>query len=118
MSFVSKKRKNRPYDTQEYDQSHLQPDTLLFIQAHEADLVHGPQAAATATSLEVGEAGNGGGHTRVGDALIRWSSHVDLGVDGADTDEPMALSQRVEEGPPNANTSGGSGVWVDRYAPC
>ncbi|PIL34455.1 hypothetical protein GSI_03231 [Ganoderma sinense ZZ0214-1] len=122
MLSVSKKRKHRPYDTQEHDQHSVQPDTLLFIQAHEADLVHGPQAAAAARSLEVRKAGSGEEKDYVGDGLIRWGAHVDSGVDGKFSDEGMTLSRlgRDSESPRgNESQVGGSGgrggVWVDRY---
>ncbi|KAI1782840.1 hypothetical protein LXA43DRAFT_1103337 [Ganoderma leucocontextum] len=116
MSSVSKKRKNRPFDGQEHDHPRVQPDTLLFIQAHEADLVHGPQAASAARSLEVQEATNGEEQGHVGDGLIRWGPRVELRVDGADSDEPMTLSGLSgEELPSSSEQSCGAGVWVDRY---
>ena len=124
MSSVSRKRKNRPYDTQEHDQHRVQLDTQLFIQAHEADLIHGPQAAAAARSLEIREAGSGEEQNFVGDGLIRWGSHVDSRADEEDEDEGMTLSRLREEESPlgtqaEARGSGGrGGVWVDRYAPC
>ncbi|KAM5540168.1 hypothetical protein V8D89_006308 [Ganoderma adspersum] len=121
MSSVSKKRKNRPYNTQEHGQHRVQPDTQLFIQAHEADLIHGPQAAAAARSLEVRETGSGEEQGFVGDGLIRWGSRVDSRVDEEDEDEGMTLSRlREEESPLGSQAlAGGSagrgGVWVDRY---
>jgi len=61
------------------------PDPSLFIVAHEADIIRGPQAARTADSLEYGINVNGG--PRVGEGLIKWEC-------GAGGDED---------------------VWVDRY---
>ena len=58
--------KKRKYPSQQRsDGSATGPDPKLFIQAHEADLIHGPQAAR---SLEAtSETGT------IGDALIKWT---------------------------------------------
>src|SRR5882672_8745847 len=61
------------------------PDHSLFIVAHEADIIRGPQAARSADSLEIGINVDGG--PRVGEGLIKWEC-------GAGGDED---------------------VWVDRY---
>ena len=76
--------------------SSTRPDLSLFIVAHEADIIRGPQAARTADSLEVGINVDGRGGSRVGDGLIKWECKVGGGdVEGADAD-----------------------VWVDRYVHC
>ncbi|KAI0265447.1 hypothetical protein BC834DRAFT_989154 [Gloeopeniophorella convolvens] len=49
-----------------------QPDPALFIIAHEADVVRGPQAARLADSLEVDLNVDGEGGSRIGDELIKW----------------------------------------------
>jgi hypothetical protein len=67
-------------------------DPTLFIVAHEADIIRGPQAARTADSLEVGINIDGKGGSRIGDGLLKWEW---------------------------SNGAGGSSergdVWVDRY---
>lgn len=91
-----RKRKHRQrsdsYNNQ-YDQpaspSSTRPDPSLFIVAHEADIIRGPQAARAADSLEVGINVDGKGGSRIGDGLIKWESGV-----GADAE--------------------GGGMWVDR----
>src|SRR5712671_6610308 len=87
-----RKRKHRQWSdayNNQYDQpanpSSTRADPSLFIVAHEADVIRGPQAARTADSLEYGINVNGG--PRVGEGLIKWEC-------GAGGDED---------------------VWVDRY---
>jgi hypothetical protein len=75
--------------------SSTRPDLSLFIVAHEADIIRGPQAARTADSLEVGINVDGQGGSRVGDGLIKWECKVGGGdVEGAED------------------------MWVDRYVHC
>ena len=72
----------------------------LFIQAHEADIVCGDQAAVVAASLEVQNSDPGAG-LKIGSALIRWggdASGIGLGDEDCSTSEA------------------GHDVWVDRYA--
>jgi hypothetical protein len=91
-----RKRKHRQrsdtYSSQ-YDQSEgpslAHPDPTLFIVAHEADIIRGPQAARTADSLEVFTNVDGKGGLRIGDGLLKWEG-----------------STRGEHGD----------MWVDRYA--
>jgi hypothetical protein len=77
----------------QYDQSEghslARPDPTLFIVAHEADIIRGPQAARTADSLEVFTNVDGKGGSRIGDGLLKWEGNV-----------------RGEHGD----------MWVDRYA--
>ena len=73
-----------------YDQSEglslARPDPTLFIVAHEADIIRGPQAARTADSLEVFTNVDGKGGSRIGDGLLKWEGnahgeHGDMWVD-------------------------------------
>jgi hypothetical protein len=88
-----RKRKHRQrsdtYSSQ-YDQSEgpslAHPDPTLFIVAHEADIIRGPQAARTADSLEVFTNVDGKGGLRIGDGLLKWEGktrgeHGDMWVD-------------------------------------
>ncbi|KAI0301352.1 hypothetical protein BC826DRAFT_988944, partial [Russula brevipes] len=71
----------------QYDQS---ASPSLFIVAHEADFIRGPQAARTADALEVGVNVDGKGGSRIGDALIKWERNAGVYAEGGD-------------------------MWVDRY---
>jgi hypothetical protein len=66
-------------------------DPTLFIVAHEADIIRGPQAARTADLLEVGTNVDGKGGSRIGDGLLKWEK----------SDGTSADSERGD-------------VWVDR----
>jgi hypothetical protein len=102
MSHRKRKHRQQRSDTHsnQYD-LHLQassessstrpPDHSLFIVAHEADIIRGPQAARSADSLEVGINIDGLGGSRIGEGLIKWESKVG--------------SSRDAEGD----------MWVDRY---
>ncbi|KAH8987617.1 hypothetical protein EDB92DRAFT_2015019 [Lactarius akahatsu] len=78
-----RKRKHRQrsdtHDSQ-YDQSEgpslARPDPALFIVAHEADIIRGPQAARTADSLEVFTNVVGNGGSRIGEGLLKWEGNV------------------------------------------
>lgn len=101
MSYVPRKRKGRTYSNSHPshafpndEHEHPAIDYSLFIQAHEADLVRGPQAHAAARSLEVER--QEGRVVWVGDGLIKWET--------AGRNEDNAES-----------TSSQEGVWVDRY---
>ena len=83
-----RKRKYRQHsDTynSQYDQSEgpspARPDPTLFIVAHEADIIRGPQAARTADSLEVFTNVDGKGGSRIGDGLLKWEGNGDMWVD-------------------------------------
>ena len=78
-----RKRKHRQRsDTHnsQYDQSEgpslARQDPTLFIVAHEADIIRGPQAARTADSLEVFTNVDGKGGTRIGEGLLKWESNA------------------------------------------
>ena len=95
----SSKRKQRdararhPSQVAQWDQPETtvtEPDPSLFIQAYEADIVRGPQAWSSASSLEVG-----GVTDPRSTGLLRWN--------------PLGLTSDI-------NAEGDEGVWVDRYA--
>jgi len=65
---------NSQYDNPDSPSS-LRVDPTLFIVAHEADIIRGPQAARAADSLEVGINVDGKGGSRIGDALIKWEGN-------------------------------------------
>ncbi|KAL0569366.1 hypothetical protein V5O48_012601 [Marasmius crinis-equi] len=91
----SRKRKHSPSPTADpYSDPHL------FIQAHEADIVHGLEAKLAAESLEVR-----GQH--VGSALIR------LFGDKKKNSRFMGEDDDVAEG--SSETPADDDVWVDRY---
>jgi hypothetical protein len=74
--------------------SSTRPDHTLFIVAHEADIIRGPQAARLADSLEVGTNVDGQGGSRIGEGLIKWESKV---------------------GSSSSRDAEGGDIWVDRY---
>jgi hypothetical protein len=91
-----RKRKHRQQSdtySSQYDRpaspSPTRPDSSLFIVAHEADIIRGPQAARSADSLEVAPNVDGREGSRIGDGLIKWENGT-----GADAEGP--------------------GMWVDR----
>lgn len=78
-----RKRKHRQRSDTHSNQYDLQaslpstrPDHSLFIVAHEADIIRGPQAASIADSLEVGINIDERGGSRIGEGLIKWESKV------------------------------------------
>ena len=94
-----RKRKHRQRSDTYSNQYDLQapspstrPDHSLYIVAHEADIVRGPQAARLADSLEVGTNVDGRGGSRIGEGLIKWESEVG-----------------------SRDAEGGGDIWVDRY---
>ena len=121
MSYHLKKRKRRVFDTHGHadhdgETQRWQPDPSLFIQAHEADLVHGPQAASAARSLEVIRGDGKGQPDIVGDGLIEWTGVGRGSIDWSNDEDHMQLrgpSVTSEDAP-----KGQTGYWVDRYAVC
>lgn len=89
---------NQYYDLnqQTSSSSPTRPDHSLFIVAHEADIIRGPQAARLADSLEVGIDVDGLGGSRIGEGLIKWESKVGSTGTGSRDAE-------------------GGDMWVDRY---
>jgi hypothetical protein len=85
------------------------PDAALVVQAHEADVVRGPQAKIAARSLEVDVNRSGlGTYSTVGDGLIRWG--------GAGPNTVKRQEMMIEfDGDDEWNDESGA-VWVDRYA--
>ena len=121
MSYHLKKRKRKAFDTyghayQDGENPHWQPDPSLYIQAHEADLVHGPQAANAARSLEVIRGDGKGQPEVVGDGLIEWTGVGRGSIDWSNDEDHMQLrgpSVTSEDAP-----KGQTGYWVDRCAVC
>ena len=118
MSSWPKKRKNRTYGSQSYDRSQVshQPDTALFVQAYEADLVRGAQAAAAAKSLEVRAAGKDGRQGYAGDGLILWNPRAEQSVPELSSEELVTMGRPSDDA--LCDRSRGHGVGVDRYAAC
>ena len=121
MSYHLKKRKRRVFDNHgpadhDGETQRWQPDPSLFIQAHEADLVHGPQAASAARSLEVLRGHGKGQPEVVGDGLIEWAGVGRGIIDWSNDEDHMQLrgSSVTSEDAPKGQT----GYWVDRYAVC
>jgi hypothetical protein len=96
-----------PTNTADPSDAERTPYAALFIQAHEADVVRGPQAGVTARSLEV-VAG------KVGDGLVRWGGgdagegarreiDTDVGVRVHDDDDDFGDGEKGEEK-----------LWLDR----
>ncbi|KZT01941.1 uncharacterized protein LAESUDRAFT_730638 [Laetiporus sulphureus 93-53] len=88
-------------------------DPALYIQAHEADVVRGPQAAAAATSLEVDYyEEDGKQRMRVGGGLIKWKSGE---TEPAPFDEDHAQLRNYALKSDSKNVEEENGLWVDRY---
>ncbi|KII84813.1 hypothetical protein PLICRDRAFT_342392 [Plicaturopsis crispa FD-325 SS-3] len=92
------------------DQQHRpvppEPDLTLFIQAHEADIVRGPRAAAAARALDAAAYTEGGAGQS---GLIRWGG-----------DKPAANTEQLgsvihDDDDFNLVREDGCDVWVDRY---
>ncbi|KAL7278203.1 hypothetical protein ACG7TL_008177 [Trametes sanguinea] len=90
-------------------------DTMLRIQAHEADLVRGPRAVAAVRSLEVMRCEeNGRVVLEPGDGLIRWAgggTHAEED-DFAEDHFQLGSSDQIET--KAAGQDGTEGTWVDR----
>lgn len=105
----SRKRKHRSNTLTKHDEQEntleTDPDpfSVLFIQAHEADIIHGEKAQLTADSLEI--ASKDGGREIISSGLIKWGHDASSGLEsnGDETDFPT----RPEDG---KNT-----IWLDRY---
>ena len=120
----SRKRKYRPTystvhdnefsSTPQIDPHVAGPSPMLFIQAHEADIVRTSNSRIAARSLEVSIT-NMGESMAVGEGLIRWGSSritaparsgavIDTtSFDGQDVDDGRTQDDELE-------------IWVDRYA--
>ncbi|KIM87866.1 hypothetical protein PILCRDRAFT_3592 [Piloderma croceum F 1598] len=86
------------------------PDPALFIQAHEAEIVRGPQARIAAASLEVKiDASGSSSQFIIGDGLIRWG---DAGLDAA---RGQGVSGGFDEDDDDRSQDEREVVWVDRY---
>ena len=99
MSYRKRKRENR----------HQTPppalDLNLLIQAHEADIICGPQAERAATYLEVERRDEN-------TSLIRWAAA------GSQAARPTDSALRIHDDGDSMPDpeSGEEDVWVDRYA--
>jgi hypothetical protein len=118
----------------------VDPLRALYIQAHEADIVHGDAARAAAESLEVVEyravlTASGTREIsvlpRIGSALIQWGDSsaqpkdvilstsanvVGMDIFGSDEeDEDKSESSEAALPPPVEGSE--SAIWVDRYVP-
>ncbi|KAI0700831.1 hypothetical protein C8T65DRAFT_657291 [Cerioporus squamosus] len=120
MSYHLKKRKRRLYDTHGHadPDGENQPHLSLFVQAHEADLVHGPQAKNAARSLEVVCVDGKEQPDVVGDGLIQWRgvrSNINsgLGVSLSNDEDHLQLQGRAESSEDASDDR--AGYWVDRY---
>ncbi|KAF4565439.1 hypothetical protein EYR36_002010 [Pleurotus pulmonarius] len=102
--FRSKKSRDDKGAHDSQDPAH-ETDPALFIQAYEADLIHGSQAKIAAAALEVTDAGAGSG-------LIRWGEGAAPPKPGAPTgslsisDDSYFRSESTDMLPT---------IWVDRY---
>lgn len=109
MTSRSRKRKHRLQEPGSPEQAR----PSLYIQAHEADLVRGPQAIAAARSLEVVRRVEGGRTVMaIGDGLIQWN----LGITPADESFAEDHFQLGSAPKPTENITKEEGIWVDRYA--
>ncbi|KAI9428633.1 hypothetical protein H4582DRAFT_1829989 [Lactarius indigo] len=95
-------------------------DPALFIVAHEADIIRGPQAARTADSLEVFTNVDGNGGSRIGEGLLKWEGdargeHGDMWVDRYDARLLLDALPSVTVGtmPPQAPPDSPGGGWSD-----
>jgi hypothetical protein len=102
-------------NTEPISQASAAANPALFIQVHEADLVHGPQAQHTALSLEA-EAfriEDGPMAWKIGAGLIKWGG-PEVGarndVESASDNDADGDSQIGRQ------DTNGEAVWVDRYA--
>ncbi|KAJ7594001.1 hypothetical protein C8J56DRAFT_425492, partial [Mycena floridula] len=71
-------------------------DPVLFVVAHEADIIRGPQATAAAASLEFHD-------NKPGSGLLRWTGYR------------IATAYRAEDVVQEAEDEKEKEVWVDRY---
>ena len=116
MSHRSRKRKQRPehrrglgqenFNTDNYE-IRRDPDAALYVVAHEADIIRGPQAALAARSLEVVEhLPNQPPRKMIGDALIRW---------GTSPKSREQLSFHDEDNHTGGRQELQEEIWVDRW---
>ncbi|KAF9222246.1 hypothetical protein BS17DRAFT_809588 [Gyrodon lividus] len=80
-------------------------DPCLYIQAHEADIIHGPQAVSAAHSLECPHASTTSG-AKPGSGLLRWGAPPE-GSLALDIDAESYDTHKLNQAP----------LWVDRCTP-
>jgi len=112
----SRKRKHRTQFISYPDQLDLAPpDRNLFIQAHEADLIRGPKASASAKALEVESyKEKGEERLRVGDALLRWKRGSGSEATAAETFDDEILQLGLTEAKHSKEEEEEESLWVDR----
>lgn len=107
-----KKRKHQQFEEEAYDSPTNQRDLAsLHIQAHEADLVRGPQAATATRSLEVLlRKEDGALILDPGDALIKWNGGGDVAFADTSAEDHLQLGRAPEL----KEESREDDVWIDR----
>lgn len=99
-----------------FDQTEAPPDPALFLEAHEADIIRGPQVQGAARSLEyIGE--GPGGKAYIGDSLIEWTRREEFGHAVEKDEETIRLHlSTASETVDSTGVDESNAVWVDRYA--
>ena len=108
--YQSRKRKQRPdrrrdesFNTDD-SETRREPDSALYVVAHEADIVRGPQAALAARSLEVVEyLLDQPPRKRIGEALVKLGTPQRQSVFHDEDDYAEERQESEEE------------IWVDRW---
>lgn len=107
-----KKRKHQQFEEEAYDSPTNQRDLVsLHIQAHEADLVRGPQATTATRSLEVLLRKEGG--TLIldpGDGLIKWNGAGNVAFADTSAEDHLQLGRAPEL----KEESSKDDIWIDR----
>ncbi|KAF5368022.1 hypothetical protein D9758_004490 [Tetrapyrgos nigripes] len=103
----SQRYRNEPGGSQTriHEEIVFTPDPVLFIQAHEADVIRGPKGRVAAQSLEV-KRKDAQDEWEIGSGLIRW---------GGDAVIPQGFPDDDNEDSAWPSTSTSEGIWVDRY---
>lgn len=107
-----KKRKHQQFEEEAYDSPTAQRDLVsLHIQAHEADLVRGPQAVTATRSLEVLRRTEVGSSIfEPGDGLIKWNGDGNVAFADTSAEDHLQLGRASEL----KEESREDGVWIDR----
>ena len=93
--------------------SELDPLNVLYIQAHEANVIHGAAATAAAQSLEIVEYHTSLGDVevvrKIGSALIQWGDSASAST------SRLPLTDVDDDSAHHTKKDADSVVWVDRY---